>query len=579
MAKKPKKSAPERTKDPESGLPVLRVGIYARVSTERQAQTVDGSIETQVATMKSYIDLDNLRPPKDHRLRLAGEYVDLAQSAKSLDRPEFSRLKQDIRTGLIDCVMVTKFDRITRSVADFVELDQFFRQHSVTFISVFDQFDTSSGSGRAMQQLLIVFAELERSLTAERTKRQMLDRAHKGLYNGGYRPWGYVLNPERKGVPLVDPEQKTQIMRTFRRYRDFGSLRDLQRWMQDEGITRPVFESRNKVKHGGRVPDVSSLRQLLSNRFYIGKSCYDGPETDGAHEPLFKTDREIALWDAVQKKLAERSTKQPGRTTRGGWKQDAQHIFVLNSLLFCGQCGSALTHDSGTGRDKTPRFYYTCVKKRKHGTGQCSCPSLPAEAIEEAILKRLRSLSLDAGAMKAVVAKGRVGKDERVTTLKSEEARLKKRLGGLEAEIAKFMDVLRSNGANGFASIKDELSKLENEKGHLECDIAAMTAKVGVLEADQVPEAMVVAAYRRLHDLLKAAQPQALAQLLPAIIRKIVWSPATDGSRGGRYQMSLWPTPLIPATLGNVGEKNGEVGSHCSSEWLPHLDSNQEPTD
>jgi len=570
MAKKQtKKRATERAVDPTTGLPVLRIGIYARVSTERQAQTADGSIETQVDRLERYIAFANESPTREYDYRLAGKYIDPGHSAKNLDRPDISRLQADIKAGVINCVAVTKIDRITRSLADFMQLDAFFREHGTALISLDDRFDTSTAMGRAMQQLLIVFAELERQLTAERTGRQMQERAIKGLYNGGYRPWGYNLNSERRGVPLVDRSQKAVLLWVFRRYRSQGSLHDLQRWMYKKEIRRPEFESRSKRKRGGTVPDVASLTTLLSNDFYIGKVGYKGQVYDGIHVPLFKTPTEVKLWDAVQKKLASRSPKNNDRATRGPRKVDAAHVFVLNSLLSCSLCGSALTHDSGTGRDKTLRHYYTCVRRKKHGKERCSCPSLPAEAIEDAILSRLKSFSVDEASMHALLAKADAGKGNKVSALAAEESRVRRKLTEIDKQISNIMAVLRDAGAGGFATIKLELARLEKERGEAGAEYDALHARIEVLQADQLPDGMIVEAYRRLGAALETPDRMALAKVLPAIIRQIIWHPATDGTRGGRYQMTLWPTPLIPETLGSAEAGDAVVGSDCSKVWLP----------
>jgi len=575
MPKKSKKGGAHSV-DSNSGLRTLKVGIYARVSTERQAMTKDGSIETQVERLKCYIAFENDRPSREYEYQLAGEYIDPGHSAKDLDRPDIGRLQADIQAGVINCVVITKIDRITRSLSDFVTLDKFFQEHGTVLIAIDDKMDTSTAMGRAMQQLLIVFAELERQLTAERTERQMLERARKGLYNGGYRPWGYSLNPERRGVPTIDPEQKSVVMKIFRRYRDNGSLHDLNRWMHDERITRPEFKSRNDVEQGGTVPDVASLGKMLSNRFYIGKIQYAEQEYDGAHEPLFKNDKEMGLWEAVQEKLKSRSLKNSARTTRGGWKVDPKHVFLLNSLLYCGLCGSALTHDSGTGRDKALRHYYTCVLRKKHGSKRCSCPSIPAEAIEQAILSRLNGFSLDESLMKSILAKANSGKGDKVATLRDEETRLRRKLVEIEKEAANFLNVIRSGGAEGFATIKDELEKLEKLKVDLKTNADLLRSRIEMLEAECLPDGLVIAAYRRLADVLKRADPLELAKILPLIVRKIVWLPASDGTRGGSYKMALFPTPLIPATLAPGGEPGGDSGSHSCDAWLTLLDSLRE---
>jgi len=162
----------------------MKGAIYTRVSTDNQAEKEYNSCEAQEEKIKSYI-----RSQED--LRLYKVYSDAGFSGASLDRPALKELLNDIVNGKIDCVLTYKIDRLTRSPKDFYTLIELFDKYGVSFISVTENFDTSSPSGRLLRNIMLTFAQFEREMTAERTRNKMGARAEKGMWNGVIVPYGY----------------------------------------------------------------------------------------------------------------------------------------------------------------------------------------------------------------------------------------------------------------------------------------------------------------------------------------------------------------------------------------------------
>ena len=184
--------------------PVQRkVALYGRVSSVRQAMVQDGGLDTQFDLMERQVELWNSAKPEDWRV--VDRYREEGKSGKNLDRPEFKRLMADMEAGRVDTVVVQKIDRITRSLRDFYVLWETFQQHGVSFVSLHENFDTTSAVGRAMLKLILVFAELEREQTGERTKATLEYRAAQGLWGSGRPPRGYRRHEEESGVLVVDP--------------------------------------------------------------------------------------------------------------------------------------------------------------------------------------------------------------------------------------------------------------------------------------------------------------------------------------------------------------------------------------
>lgn len=246
----------------------LRIAVYIRVSSTRQAVEGD-SLEAQRNDSRKA--LEYRRDVSKWHVASVDHYVDAGRSAKDQNRPELQRLKGDITEGKVDVVLVVKLDRLTRSLLDFVELWDLFATHGVTLVSLREDFDTSSPMGEAMIKLIMVFAELERKLTAERTLATMQDRTERGLWNGGF-VYGYKSDPDERGRLIVDPEWAA-IIRThfFDAFEELGSVGAVQRHLKKAGIRLPKWKSKKGELKGGTLFSKQQVAGVLRNRKYLGE--------------------------------------------------------------------------------------------------------------------------------------------------------------------------------------------------------------------------------------------------------------------------------------------------------------------
>ena len=162
---------------------LFKVALYIRVSTERQANEGD-SLEEQETELKKYCDF---RKFEIHQL-----YIERGKSGGNTNRPEYQKLVKDIKQKAISAVVVKKLDRLSRSLLDFEQLMNLMNENDVEFISIKENFDTTTAMGKAMLRVALVFAQLEREQTSERIADVMGHRASQGIYNGGIRPLGYT---------------------------------------------------------------------------------------------------------------------------------------------------------------------------------------------------------------------------------------------------------------------------------------------------------------------------------------------------------------------------------------------------
>ena len=271
----------------------FRCAIYTRKSTEHNLDLEFNSLDAQREACEAYIKSqahEGWRLIHDH-------YNDGAFSGASLDRPALQELLTEVRAGKIDIIVVYKVDRLTRSLADFAKLVELFDQHSVSFVSVTQSFNTTSSMGRLTLNVLLSFAQFEREVIGERVRDKIAASKAKGIWVGGSVPLGYASVKKKL---MVVPEEAETVSFIFRRYLELGSIRELAGDLDDKGIhTRRQTLSTGKIRGGIRF-GVGGLAQLLRNRFYIGEVVYRGAIHLGEQEPIL--DR--ALFDAVQAKLA-----------------------------------------------------------------------------------------------------------------------------------------------------------------------------------------------------------------------------------------------------------------------------------
>ena len=281
---------------------LFRCAIYTRKSTEHNLDLEFNSLDAQREACEAYI---KSQAHEGWRL-IPDRYDDGGISGASLERPALQTLLADIRARKIDIVVVYKVDRLTRALGDFAKLVEVFDEHSVSFVSVTQSFNTTSSMGRLTLNMLLSFAQFEREVIGERVRDKIAASKKKGIWVGGSVPLGYACVDKK--IAIV-PEDAEKVRTIFRRYLEVGSIAALAQDLERQGIrTRRQVLSNGKIR--GDIPfGVGALHQLLKNRFLIGEVVYRGEVHRGEHDPVL--DR--ALFDAVQAKLAAQAVARQNR--------------------------------------------------------------------------------------------------------------------------------------------------------------------------------------------------------------------------------------------------------------------------
>jgi site-specific DNA recombinase len=272
----------------------VRCAIYTRVSTDAGLDQDFNSLDAQYEAAQAYIKSQAHAGWALVRTR----YDDGGFSGGSTDRPALQQLLEDVKSHKVKIIVVYKVDRLTRSLADFAKLVELFDAHGVSFVSVTQQFNTTTSMGRLTLNVLLSFAQFEREVTSERIRDKIGASKRKGLWVGGVVPLGYYAK-DRK-ISVVENEAKV-VRHIFRRYLELGSLNLLLADLNTTGVRTKVRPLSTGRTIGGISFTRGPLAHFLRNRFYVGEVQFKGEVFPG--EQLAILDRK--LFDAVQARLEQ----------------------------------------------------------------------------------------------------------------------------------------------------------------------------------------------------------------------------------------------------------------------------------
>jgi site-specific DNA recombinase len=349
----------------------LRCAIYTRKSTEHGLEQEFNSLDAQRDACEAYIRSQasqGWRPLPQH-------YDDPAFSGGNLERPALKKLLVDIGAGRIDVVVVYKIDRLTRSLADFAKLVEAFDAKSISFVAVTQQFNTTTSMGRLTLNILLSFAQFERELSSERVRDKIAGSRRKGKWTGGTVPLGYDARDKK----LVVNKAEAETVRTiFRRYLELQSFSKLVADLDRRGI---VTKRRNTkvAKFNGAIPfTYGPLAYFLKNRVYLGEVHHGGKWFEGEHDAIV----DHATFNRVQQLLATKSNGRKVKRSESG--------ALLKGKLYDDR-GNLMSPSFSSKNGVRYRFYVSSALLRGRKAAAGSVTRVPAQTVEQAILRALRA--------------------------------------------------------------------------------------------------------------------------------------------------------------------------------------------
>jgi site-specific DNA recombinase len=358
----------------------VRCAIYTRKSSEEGLEQEFNSLQAQREACEAFINSQR----QEGWMCLPAFYDDGGFSGATMARPALRRLLADITAGRVDIVIVYKIDRLTRSLADFAKIVEILDTKGASFVSVTQQFNTTTSMGRLTLNVLLSFAQFEREVIGERIRDKIAASKKKGMWMGGVPPLGYRVQDHK----LVIIDSEAEIVRAiFRRYTELGSVRLLKDELEAQGIKSKSWTSASGRVIGGKPFSRGALYLILENRTYLGEIVHKGQSHPGEHTPII----DQPLWDAAQAQRA-------GNTAERNSGTRTRHPSLLTGMLFDAN-DNPMTPSHAVKQDTRYRYYVSRPLITKEPTQRSAGQRIPAEEIEQLVPSRVRQWLFDPGSI------------------------------------------------------------------------------------------------------------------------------------------------------------------------------------
>jgi site-specific DNA recombinase len=542
----------------------LRIVCYLRVSDPDSAVEGD-SIPAQRNYMQRIVD----------QWREAGVpiesvdfYEEMGKSGKNLKRPEFLRMEHTIRKGTVDVVLAFKIDRLSRNTDDFRGIERLLDEHGVELLPINDMYDPSNAQGWFMSHMTIGQAEYERRVIGERTRLAMEYRAKQGMWNGGFL-FGY--RKDEKTERLVIHPGEAEIIRrdiydTFERQ---GSVGKVLEHLQNHGIMYP-----NKRSSSGDDPDEfvpfqkQRIRRILENEVYLGHTIWGNAtpkgrksakvvRTENSHAPIIAKEQFVR----VQRQLNQnRKRRTNTRYARG--RQSP-----LKGLIRCA-CGCHMVAKGGTGRNET-HHYYGCTRRNHEGKNSCNSPAFRADALETAVINRLKRISTSPEARQRIAAEALRHLGDDAQRIERELGLVRQRLGTVQTEINNLTKAIARMGAEAAELVEEELVQRKQERDQLRGQAAELEREKAPRDVVEERAKRFIEQWSDIGQLLDDATLEEQRVILQHLVEMLELKMVDQERKRGTYVLKLFPEvgrlvsdhdPHASGPPADESEKNTKTG-------------------
>jgi site-specific DNA recombinase len=497
------------TSQSRATLPLIRCAIYTRKSTEEGLEQEFNSLDAQREAGEAFIASQQGEGWKC----LPDRYDDGGFTGGNMDRPALRQLMADIEAAKVDCVVVYKVDRLSRSLLDFARMMEAFEKHRVSFVSVTQQFNTATSMGRLVLNVLLSFAQFEREIISERTRDKIAATRRRGKWAGGHPILGYDVDPQGYRL-VVNDDEATKVRAIFALYLEHEALLPVVQELAKRGWANKLWQTRKGNARGGEPFTKTSLHRLLTNVAYTGKVRYKTEMHEGEHPAIV----DDAVWQRVQALL-----QRNGRT--GGAPVRNQFGALLKGLLRCVPCDCAMIASHTTKGTKRYR-YYVCTCAQKRGWDACPSKSIPAGQIEQLVVEQIQCIGRDAELLRQTIGQACQQDEARLAELEAERRTLDKDLSrwngerlGLSARLGSSADV--SADIARLTSLQERIDMGERRAAKVREQLLAMRGAL-------VNEEEVALALSQFGPVWEALTPHEQARLIGLLVERVGY----DGAQG-----------------------------------------------
>jgi site-specific DNA recombinase len=483
---------------------ITHCAIYTRKSTEEGLEQEFNSLDAQRESAEAYITSQK----SQGWICLPDHYDDGGFSGGNMDRPALQHLLVDIERGFIDCVVVYKVDRLSRSLMDFAKILERFEIKSVAFVSVTQQMSTRTSMGRLTLNILLSFAQFERELVSERTRDKIVMARKKGKYTGGRPVLGYDLSPEA-GKLMVNHMEAQRVRTIFDLYLRLDGVLPVVDELRRFGWTTKSWVTRKGNVCEGHQFNKNSIYSLLSNPLYIGKVKYKDELYAGEHAGIIPE----TIFAETQTKLAEnrRNPKSHKLGRFGG---------ILNGILRCKACGCGMSHSYSKKADGRRYRYYVCNNATKTGWKNCPHPSLPAAEIETFILNEIRTIGFDETLIEDVVKRSEQSILYETQTHKKQLQLLQKELATYNDQLLAMMAVPKPDSV--------AITKMREQVAMTERSIADVEKRLETLKHSSFSMKDVRSACRKFDPIWDTLSSKEQRRMLKTLLESVEFDAATE---------------------------------------------------
>lgn len=483
----------------------VRCAIYTRKSTDEGLEQEFNSLDAQREAAEAFIESQK----REGWVCVPDRYDDGGFSGGTLERPALQRLLDDIGNGKVNCLVVYKVDRLSRSLLDFARIMETLDRHEVSFVSVTQQFNTTHSMGRLTLNILLSFAQFEREIIAERTRDKMSAARRKGKWTGGMPVLGYDIDPRGSRL-LVNHEEAASVRAIFELYLEHQSLRSTAQELNRRGYVTKRWVTKKGRMRGGDPFDKIKLFGLLNNIIYLGKTHFNGVLYEGEHDVIVNQE----VFNRVQQ-ILRRNGRNGGKDVRN------KYGALLKELLYCGSCACPMVHTYVVKKKRMRYRYYVCSHAQKNGWNTCPTKSVPADEIENFVVDRIRCVGKDPQLVSMVSEQIQQEHAKKKKTLENEGRLLQRRFKQHNEDICRLIEGTSDHGLH--AAISEKLAGMQESIKDAEQRAIQIREELSTLDQSMVTEEEFTTLLSRFDPLWEVLSPREKIRVIRLIVDKVVY--------------------------------------------------------
>jgi site-specific DNA recombinase len=522
--------------------PDVRCVIYTRKSTTEGLDSNFSSLDAQREACEAFIKSQS----GTGWSTLPVQYDDGGFTGGNMDRPAFQQMITDIKDGKIDCVVVYKVDRLSRSLLDFAKMMEIFDRYNVSFVSITQQFNTSTSMGRLILNVLLSFAQFEREIISERTRDKIAAARKKGKWVGGYPVLGYDLDPLNRRL-VVNVEEKKRVCSIFNIFMETRSFIETLEKLNGMGLMTKTWTTRKGKLIECRTFNRARLICLLSNPLYIGKVPYKGEMYDGEHEAII----EAETWSRARNILSNGCAvgRSAAKTKQNG---------LLTGILRCASCDAPMTRTYAMKKGKK-YSYYVCSNAHRNGWKSCPVKSVNADDVENFVAERLREIGGSEEMMDEIASRAADEHKSKKESLENEKCKLEKQIVKLNIEIARLARKGAEGKSNGNGENSERLAEIRQLLVTETARVAGINGELLRLEGSVASEKEVERAFSLFTTIWDVLHPKEQSRIAHLALDRVDY-----GGQDGSISMSFNPSG-IRALAAEMDMKKGRraVNNHA----------------